>query len=128
MARRENRGGEGFIEGLLGGAVAGGIVAGLMKIRPTPTAITASREVIPRQNITAVPATLKDTTTYKFAIVLFHGDGDSTLTLTVTRGTQTFTLYGNEQAIEIVVNENFKVEATSGSGYSPTIEIAYLSW
>ncbi|MEM4847782.1 MAG: hypothetical protein QW794_08505 [Thermosphaera sp.] len=100
--------------------------AGLMKIRAVT--IVASRATIQRQNITTTPATILQQTHYKFAIVLIHGDGDPTLTLTVTRGNQTFTLYGHEQAIEIVAEEDLKIEATSGSGYSPTVEIAYLSW
>lgn len=100
--------------------------AGLMKIRAI--AVTSSRTTIQRQNITTTPTTILQQTHYKFAIVLFHGDGDSTLMLTVTRNNQTFTLYGHEQAIEVVADEDFKIEATSGTGYSPTIEITYLSW
>jgi len=118
---------EGVI-GAISGAIAGGIVsAGMWKIRQPPT-ISARRTTIDRQSIATTPSTLLAQTTYKFALIFFHGDGDSTLTLTVTRGTQTSTLTGIDQAIEVVANESIKIEATSGSGYSPTIEIVYLEW
>lgn len=100
--------------------------AGLMKIKAVT--ITTSRTTIQRQNIANTPTTILQQTHYKFAIVLFHGDGDPSLLITVTRGNQTFTLYGHEQAIEIVSDETLKIEATSGTGFSPTIEIVFLSW
>ena len=113
---------------VLGSVLGGAIAAGLFKLKPPAVAINAKRTVISPQSITATPATLLPATTYKFAIIFFHGDGDSTLTLTVTRGTQTFTLTGADQAIETVANESIQIDATSGSGNSPTIEIVYLEW
>jgi len=114
------------LAGALTGAVAGGLVAGLMKVKGVT--ITSSRTMIQPQSITSTPTTLLSKTSYKFAIVLFHGDGNATLTLTVQRGSQTFTLTGAEQAIELVVNEDLTITASSGSGSSPTIEIVSLSW
>lgn len=96
---------------------------GLMKIR-APT-LTSQRVTVPSTRITS-PATLYNNT-LRFAIVLFHGDGDPSVTLSVTRGSDVFTLYGNEQAIEIVANETLRIDA-SGNGATPTIEILVLSW
>lgn len=116
------------LAGALSGAVAGGLVAaaGLMKVKGV--AVSANKTVIQSKSITSTPTTLLSKTNYKFAIVLFHGDGDATLTITVQRGSQTFTLTGAEQAIELVVNEDLSITASSGSGLSPTIEIASITW
>jgi len=115
----------GALAGAITGALAAGIVKGLFEIRPP--AFTANRQVIPPQNITSTPTTLLPSTNYKFAIVFFHGDGDPTLTLTVRRGNQTFTLAASSQALEMVINESLEIVASSGSGMSPTIEIGSLS-
>jgi len=115
------------LEGIaaLASAVAAVMPGGLFKIRPP--AFTAARQTIPPQSITTTPTTLLPSTTYKFAIVFFHGDGDPTLTLTVQRGASSFTLTAAEQAIETVANESLQITASSGTGNSPTIEIVYLS-
>jgi hypothetical protein len=107
-----------------------------MKIRappPPPPAITATKEVIqPRSVEAGGSVTLKPSTTYKFAIILFHGDGDAQIRLDITRDGVTVSIYGNEQAIEILANESITIVAvntdTASPRSTPLIEIVSLSW
>jgi hypothetical protein len=128
----ENRGLNGFVDGLVGGAVGGALVSfGLMKI--AKTTITSGKTRIQQQSINAgATVTLLPSTTYKFAIILFHGNGDPQVTLTVRVGTATYTVNGDEQAIEIIANEAVEITATNTdtvNPYStPTIEIVYINW
>jgi FtsP/CotA-like multicopper oxidase with cupredoxin domain len=128
----EDRGLNGFIDGLVGGAVGGALVSlGLMKI--ARTTITSNKAVIQRQPINAgATATLLPATAYKFAIVLFHGDGDPQVQLTIRVGATTYTLRGDEQAIEVVAGETVEITAINTDTESPrntmTIEVASLSW
>lgn len=117
---------EGIAGGLIGGILASGLitataVTGLMRIR----APTGRKEIIAKRTISE-PTTLVEAR-YSFAIVLFHGDGDQTVELAVALNETQSTLRGNEQAIELVVGETLKVVA-SGSGATPTIEIASIAW
>jgi hypothetical protein len=126
----ENRGLNGFVDGLVGGAVGGALVSfGLMKI--AKTTITSGKVVIQKQQVNAgATLTLLPQTTYKFAIMLFHGNGDPQVTLTVRVGTTTYTINGDEQAIEIIANETVEITATNTDTENPrntmTIELAYL--
>jgi len=121
---------------VVAGIVGGLVGAGLMRIRappPPPPAITASKEVIASQSIGAGSSvTLKPTTTYKFTIILFHGNGDAQIRLDITRNGVTESLYGNEQAIEVLANESITIVAvntdTTTARSTPTIEIVSLSW
>jgi hypothetical protein len=120
-----------FIAGVAGGLVG----AGLMKITapPPPPPPEASKEVIARQSIGAGSSvTLKPSTNYKFAILLFHGNGDSQVRLDVTVGSTTTSVNGDEQAIELLANESISITAvntdTTTARYTPTIEILSLSW
>jgi hypothetical protein len=114
--------------------VAGGIVgAGLMKITAPPPAITASKETITSRSVGAgASVTLKPSTTYKFAIILFHGNGDPQIRLDITKGAVTESVYGNEQAIELLANESIAITAvntdTATARNTPLIEIVSLSW
>jgi hypothetical protein len=114
--------------------VLGGIIgAGLMKITAPPPAIMSNKEVIASQSVGAgASVTLKPSTAYKFAILLFHGDGDSQVRLNITKGATTVSIYANEQAIEILANESIAITAvntdTTSPRNSPTIEIVSLSW
>jgi len=89
---------------------------------------TASRQVIQRMNVTSTPTTLLPETYYKKAEIYIHGDGDPSLELQITVGGDIMTLTGSDQAVINAVNENVKIEATSGTGYSPTITIVSMSW
>jgi hypothetical protein len=128
----EGKRASGLIDGLVGGAVGGALVSlGLMRI--ARTIITSSKVRIQRQLIDAgATATLLPSTTYRFAVMLFHGDGDPQVTLTVRVGTATYTINGDEQAIEVVSNEAVEITATNTDTASPrnamTIELASLSW
>jgi hypothetical protein len=121
---------------VLAGVIGGVVGAGLMRIRappPPPPSITASKEVIASQSVGAGSSvTLKPTTNYKFAIMLFHGDGDSQVRLDITKGATTISIYANEQAIELLANESISITAvntdTTTARNSPTIEIVSLSW
>jgi hypothetical protein len=120
------------VAGIIGGLVG----AGLMKIRappPPPPAITASKEVIQPQSIGAGGSvTLKPSTTYKFAILLFHGDGEAQVRLDIAKGATTVSIFGNEQAIEVLANESITIvavnEDTTTARSTPTIEILSLTW
>jgi len=121
---------------VVAGIVGGLVGAGLMRIRappPPPPAITASKETIASQSVTAGGSvTLKPSTTYKFAIILFHGNGDPQVRLDITRNGVTESLYGNEQAIEVLANESIAITAvntdTTTARNTPLIEIVSLSW
>jgi hypothetical protein len=112
--------------------VAGGLVgAGLMKIA-TPR-LESNRELINRRSISpGGSVTLRPSTTYKLAIILIHGDGDPQVEVQVARGPDTYRVWGNEQAIEVVANETVTIAAvntdTVSSRNSPTIEILSLNW
>jgi hypothetical protein len=115
--------------------VAGGIVgAGLMKIRiPPPPVITSNKETIASRSVGAGGnATLKPATSYKLAIILFHGDGDSQVRLDITKGATTVSIFGNEQAIEVLANESISITAvntdTTTARNTPAIEILSLTW
>jgi hypothetical protein len=64
--------------------------------------------------------------------MLFHGDGEAQVRLDITKGATTVSLFGNEQAIEILANESISIVAvntdTANPRNTPTIEIASLSW
>jgi hypothetical protein len=114
--------------------IAGGIAAaGLMKIAAPPPAITSNLEVIPRGSVGAgASSTIKPSTTYKFAIILFHGDGESQVRVDVTKGATTVSIRGNEQAIELVANQAISITAvnedTATARNKPTVEILSLGW
>jgi hypothetical protein len=123
------------IGGLAGGLIGGTMATlGLMKIvKPPVPVITSSKTKISLQSVSAGGSvTLLSSTTYKFAVILFHGDGDPQVTLTVKVGTATYTLSGDEQAIEVVANEAVEITAintdTTSSHNTPTIEIVSISW
>jgi hypothetical protein len=116
--------------------IAGGLVgAGLMKITtppPPPPNITASREIIARNLVGAgLTITLKPSAMYKFAIMLFHGDGEADVEVRI-QGETTRTIRGNEQGIELIANESITITAYNSdpniNRYHPTIEILSLSW
>jgi len=121
-----------FTGGVVGGVIGGALATlGLMKM--AKTVITSSKLTISPRSISAGgSATLLSPTVYKFAIILFHGDGEPQVQLTVRVGTATYTLYGNEQAIELIAGETIEITATNTDTTNPrstmTIELAYLSW
>jgi hypothetical protein len=95
--------------------------------------ITPSKQVINKQSINAgASVTLLPATQYKFAIVLFHGDGDPEVKLSINVDTAVTELMGNEQAIEVLANETIEITATNTSTTEQkstmTIEILSLAW
>ena len=113
-------------------APGGRATAGLMRITPPPPNITASKEVINSGSIAAgQTVTLKPTTNYKFAIMLFHGDGHGDVQVRI-QGASLRTINGNEQGIELIAMETVTLTAqntnTSTARNHPTIEILTLSW
>jgi hypothetical protein len=119
------------ISGLIGGALGGALVAGLMKIRKP--VITSTKMRISPQSVSAGGSvTLLPPTMYKFAVILFHGDGDPEVQLAVKVGTATYTINGDEQAIEVVANEAVEITATNtdtaNQRNTMTIEVASISW
>jgi hypothetical protein len=120
---------------VIAGAVGGLVGAGLMKITappPPPPSITASKEIIARNLVGAgLTVTIKPSTNYKFAIMLFHGDGEADVEVRI-QGETTRTIRGNEQGIEVLANESITITAYNSdpnyNKYHPTIEIVSLSW
>jgi hypothetical protein len=115
------------------GVIGGLIGAGLMRITAPAPAITSNKEVIARQTLpSGGNVTLKPSTTYKFAIILFHGDGEAQVRLDITKGATTISINANEQAIEVLANESISIGAvntdTTAPRSAPTIEILSLSW
>jgi hypothetical protein len=124
-----------FTSGLMGGAIGGALVSlGLMKIsKPAQVTITSSKQIIQQRSLNAgATATLLSQTTYKFAIILFHGDGDPQIQLSIVTGSNTYTLNGDEQAIELIAGEQVTITAnntdTANPRNTPTIEVGYLTW
>jgi hypothetical protein len=120
------------VSGVLGGALAGGLITalGLMKIKK----ITLQSG---RTTSTSTPLNPGESKTllsgqYGFAVILFHGDGDPQVQLTVTVGSNNYTLSGDEQAIEIITGEQVTITAnntdTANLHNAPTIEIIYINW
>jgi hypothetical protein len=116
--------------------VAGGIVgAGLMKITippPPPPNITASKEILNRALAPAgLTTTVKPRTMYKFAIILFHGDGDHQAVIQLV-GSTTRTIRSNEQGIELIADEEVEIRVTNEdpnvNRNRATIEILSLTW
>jgi hypothetical protein len=115
----------------LEGALIGGLITtiGLMKMKK----IVSGKTIIKQQTLSAnTTSTLLSPTAYKFAIMLFHGDGDPQVQLTVTVGSNTYTLNGDVQGIELITDEQVAITAsntdTANPHNTPTIEIGYLSW
>jgi hypothetical protein len=95
--------------------------------------ITSSKQVISKQSISAGgSATLLPATQYKFAIVLFHGDGDPEVKHVITVNGVATEIMGDEQAIEVLANETMEIVAvntsTTEAKSSMTVEILSLSW
>jgi len=88
--------------------------------------ISSGRMVIDKQTLDAgASATLYNNTVF-FAIALIHGDGDAEVQLTVTVGSDTTTLAGNEVAIVVSANELLKIDATNtdtANHSTPTAEV-----
>ena len=123
----------GLAKEVAGGFVGGLVAAGLMRVVSPPPSISASKEVIPQQTIPAGgTVTLKPSTIYKYAVILFHGNGDNQVRLDITKGATTISIRGSDQAIEILAVESISIvavnEDTSNPRETPTIEIASLSW
>lgn len=121
---------EGLSEGLLGGLLGGVLTSGLLTLlvisgMARPVAIHGRKEVVKRREVEGKTDLLVGR--YGFAVVLFHGDGDGSVAVSVKVGETETSIRGDEQAIELVVGEEVRIEA-SGEGHTPTIEVAYLTW
>ena len=89
-----------------------------------------TKTVISKQTLGAGASTTLFSKAVLLAVVLIHGDGDIEVQITVKENEKTYTLYGNEQAIELIANEAIEITAvnmdTVETRNTPTIEIAYL--
>lgn len=106
--------------------------AGLMTITAPPPNIIVSKEIINSGPIGAgQTVTLRPATLYKFAIMLFHGDGNPDVEVRI-QGAVTRTINGNEQGIELIGAETVTLIAQntnpSLTRNHPTIEILSLDW
>jgi hypothetical protein len=121
-----------FIIGVIGGII-GGILATLGLAKKYKTEIKSDKQTIQKRALDpGTKSALLQATQYKFAIVLLHGDGDPQVELTVKVNNKTYTLSGDEQAIEVIANETVEITAintdTTSTRNTQTIEIAYLTW
>jgi hypothetical protein len=119
-----------LVSGILSGMIGGALV-GLMKIRRV--LITSGKQIIQQRALDpGATTTLLPATTYRFAIILFHGDGDPQVQLTIQVNNKVYMLYGDEQAIELIANESITITATNTDTTSPrstpTIELVHLTW
>jgi hypothetical protein len=120
-------------EGFISGAIAGALVATLIKPKTPSIEIKSNKVVINPQTINPnATVTLLNDTTYKFAIALIHGDGDQQITLVASNTEGRYAVNGNEQAVILIANEPFNIIATNADATAthstPTIEIIYLEW
>ena len=94
--------------------------------------IKSSEFVIPRQTVPpGASVTLLEPTYYSYALLLFHGDGGSTVELDVKMGNRSTTIHGYTQAIGVVTDDMLEIIARNvgaGSQETQTIEIVYLLW
>jgi len=94
--------------------------------------IKSSEFVIPRQIVPpGASITLLEPTYYSYALLLFHGDGGSTVELNIRMGSKSATIHGYTQAIGVVTDDMLEITARNigaGSQETQTIEIAYLLW
>jgi hypothetical protein len=105
---------------------------GLMTITAPPPNIVASKEIINTGPIGAgQTVTLKPATDYKFAVMLFHGNGNPDVEVRL-QGATLRTINGNEQGIELVAGETMTITARNNNASltrnHPTIEILALDW
>jgi ribonucleotide monophosphatase NagD (HAD superfamily) len=122
----------GFIIGVIGGII-GGILATLGLAKKYKVEIKSDKQTIQKRALDPeTESTLLQATRYKFAIILFHGDGDPQVELTVKVNDKTYTLSGDEQAMEIIANETVEIATvntdTASPRNTPTIEVASISW
>jgi len=120
------------MNGVLGGALAGGLVTvlGLMKVKKitlqSGRTTSVSTPLNPGESKTLLSGQ------YGFAVILFHGDGDPQVQLTVTVGSNNYTIAGDEQGIELIAGEQVTITAnntdTANPHSTPTIEIVSIQW
>ena len=89
--------------------------------------ISSGRMVIDKQTLGAGASVTLYSNTVFFAIALIHGDGDAEVQLTVTVGSDTTTLAGNETAVVVSANELLKIDVvntdTANQRSTPTVEV-----
>jgi hypothetical protein len=115
-------------ESIIGGIVSGALVKGLMKF----PILTSNKQLISSVSVPASgSATLLNSTSFKFAIIFFHGDGDADITVTIAGATNR-NIAGNQMGIEPIANETISITAsnsnTTTAKNTPTIEILMLGW
>jgi hypothetical protein len=90
-----------------------------------------SKQYIARQTLGGgASVALLPATKYRYAIVLFHGDGDAEVNIDVTVDGVTTTISASDQAIEVIANQSIQIVATNTSTLdksTPTIEIASIA-
>jgi len=113
--------------GLVGGLVGALAAKAIFKL-PIPSSgemVISPQTVNPGETKTLISGF------YRFAVVLFHGDGDPEVTVDVKKDNVATQITGNTPAIEIVASKTLEIKAintSTESKSSPTIEIAWISW
>ena len=113
--------------GLVGGLVGALAAKAIFKL-PIPSSgemVISPQTVNPGETKTLISGF------YRFAVVLFHGDGDPEVTVDVKKDNVATQITANTPAIEIVASKTLEIKAintSTESKSSPTIEIAWISW
>ncbi|MEM3974654.1 MAG: hypothetical protein QW320_09830 [Ignisphaera sp.] len=107
-------------------SIAGGIVGGLLASRmiKVPKYTLSTRRIFNEKKQLSGNLIVADVTE-DVTLVMIHGDGDQTVTLSITCANETYTTTGDEQAIGIFLGK--VTIAASGNGYIPTIDIICIS-
>jgi len=94
--------------------------------------IKSSEFVIPRQTVPpGASVTLLEPTYYRYAFMLFYGDGGDGVIINVKIGGEQHQTDGATKAIGVAPEKIIEIEATNTSPYeqtTPTISIAYMVW
>ena len=94
--------------------------------------IRSNEFIIPKQSVPpGASVMLLQPTYYRYALILFYGDGGSTVELDIKIGNRSTTIHGYTQAIGVVTEDMLEITARNvgaGSQETQTIEIAYLLW
>ena len=94
--------------------------------------IKSGEQTIPRQSLASgASIILLPQTYYRYAVVLFYGDGGDNVRLDVRIGAELHQIDSDNKAISVVTDNYLEITATNISTIeqqTPTIKILYIMW
>ena len=94
--------------------------------------IRSGEQTIPRQSLPpGASIILFPQTYYKYAMLLFYGDGGDGVRLNVRIGAELHQIDSDNKAISVVADNYLEITATNISTAeqsTPTIKISYITW